>query len=100
MTTEPMLFFSRREEWRAWLEQNHAHVKVAWLVYYNTRFDGCSIDHESTWKRLCVMAGLHSITKKPRRSTPYAQVHTAYQQAEMVHLKYFPVIFRWVLVNT
>jgi hypothetical protein len=36
------------EEWQAWLKQNHAHAKVAWLVYHNTRSDDCSIDYESS----------------------------------------------------
>ncbi len=32
--TEEKLYLTNREDWRAWLEKNHAKKKEVWLVYY------------------------------------------------------------------
>jgi len=34
MKSDGMLYFKTRENWRRWLEKNHADAKEAWLIHY------------------------------------------------------------------
>lgn len=40
------LYFADRDDWRAWLEQNHATEKEAWLVHYKKHSDKPGIPYE------------------------------------------------------
>ncbi len=40
------LYFNNRDEWRTWLEQNHATEKEAWLVHYKKHTGKPGIPYE------------------------------------------------------
>jgi uncharacterized protein YdeI (YjbR/CyaY-like superfamily) len=42
---EPLMF-TTREEWRAWLEENHDHVDGVWLAYYKKATGKPSVTYE------------------------------------------------------
>jgi uncharacterized protein YdeI (YjbR/CyaY-like superfamily) len=45
---------ANRQEWRAWLEQNHARETEVWLIYYKKGSDKASITYpESLEEALC-----------------------------------------------
>jgi uncharacterized protein YdeI (YjbR/CyaY-like superfamily) len=55
MTAQDMtLVFITRDAWRAWLEENHATAKEAWLLHYkkHTGKPGLSLE-EAVEEALC-----------------------------------------------
>ena len=36
---KPMLYVSNRQEWRSWLDMNHAKEREIWLIYYRKHTD-------------------------------------------------------------
>ena len=48
------LTFSGREEWRAWLEEHHAHEQEAWLLHHKKKAAGQSLSYqEALEEALC-----------------------------------------------
>lgn len=40
------LYFTNRDEWRTWLEQNHAQKREAWLIHYKKHMGDSGISYE------------------------------------------------------
>ena len=54
MSLEDALSFNNREEWRAWLKENHATVQGVWLVHYKKSSGKTTLNHiEAVEEALC-----------------------------------------------
>jgi len=58
------LFISNREEWRAWLEKNHANVKEIWLIYYKKHSGKPRIPYDDAVEEALCFGWIDSIIKK------------------------------------
>lgn len=45
-TADQQLYFTNRDEWRAWLEANHASAKEVWLVHYKKHTGKADLTYE------------------------------------------------------
>jgi len=60
--TPKTLYVASREEWRAWLEENHARETEVWLVYYKKHTNRPRARRRA--RRLAEAAALLSQNKK------------------------------------
>ena len=55
---------TNREEWRAWLEKNHASSKVVWLVYYKKPSTRANIPYDDAVEEALCFGWIDSIIQK------------------------------------
>ena len=58
------LYFTDRDEWRAWLEANHATTKEAWLVIYKKHMGKPGISYEEAVEEALCFGWIDSTAKK------------------------------------
>ena len=57
-------FFQRRQEWRAWLEENHDTKKEIWLIYYKKHTGKPSIPYDDAVEEALCFGWIDSIVKR------------------------------------
>jgi uncharacterized protein YdeI (YjbR/CyaY-like superfamily) len=57
METAEELYVSNRNDWRAWLKENHDAKKEVWLIYYKKHTGRPSIPYEDQLRKHCVLVG-------------------------------------------
>lgn len=81
MEINKTLYVSRREEWRAWLEQNHSTENEVWLIWYKTHTRLPSIPYDDAVEEALCFGWIDSILKRidddkyVRKFTPRKNIH-------------------------
>lgn len=60
----PLLTFTTRQAWRAWLTRHHASAKVAWLVYFKGHTGKTSIPYEDSVEEALCFGWIDGIIQK------------------------------------
>jgi len=58
------LYVINRNDWRAWLEKNHASAKEIWLIYYNKKSGKPRIPYNDAVEEALCFGWIDSIIKK------------------------------------
>jgi len=58
------LYFSKPEEWREWLKQNHDQEKEVWLIFFKKKTGKLSLKYESAVEEALCFGWIDSIVKK------------------------------------
>ncbi len=82
------LFFKNKEEWRAWLEKNHALSTEIWLVYFKKHTKKPTVTYNEAVDEALCFGWIDSTVKRIDEET-YMQKYTPRKEKSM-----------WSLVNT
>lgn len=69
------LFCKNRDEWRVWLEQNHAYTNEIWLIYYKKHTKKPTITYNEAVEEALCFGWIDSIVKRIDEET-YMQKYT------------------------
>ena len=58
------LYVTNREDWRAWLEQNHATEKEVWLLYYKKHTGKPTIPYDDAVEEALCFGWIDSTVKR------------------------------------
>lgn len=64
MQTTEELHVTTREEWRAWLEENHSCKKEIWLIYYKKHTGKHTIPYDDAVKEALCFGWIDSIVRR------------------------------------
>ncbi len=70
-----MVYCATREEWRAWLEENHDKCKDIWLIYYKKGSGKPRVPYDAAVEEALCFGWIDS-TAKPIDEEKYAQRYT------------------------
>jgi len=64
MNIAKSLYVTNRDDWRAWLEKNHARESEVWLVYYKKPSTNANIPHDDAVEEALCFGWIDSIIQK------------------------------------
>ena len=64
MRSTKELYVMNREDWRAWLEQNHATEKEVWLLYYKKHTGKPTIPYDDAVEEALCFGWIDSLVKR------------------------------------
>jgi len=76
------LHFASRDDWRAWLEENHATAKDAWLIIYKKHTGKASLSYEEAVEEALCFGWIDGLLK-PIDAEKYALRYSPRQQGSV-----------------